>query len=83
MLYCTLRSVLYFFHLVVGRRPQGTLLGWFASAGSAARMVFPVMSGYVTHVASIDGVFIILCVVLGISMCFTFLARDTLENLIR
>jgi len=76
-------AVIGLFSKIVGRRPQGTLLGWFASAGSAARMVFPVMSGYVTHVASIDGVFIILCVVLGISMCFTFLARDTLENLIR
>lgn len=76
-------AVIGLFSKIVGRRPQGTLLGWFASAGSAARILFPVMCGYVVNIASIQVVFIILCVVLGLAMAFTFLAKDTLENLIR
>ena len=75
-------AVIGLFSKIVGRRPQGTLLGWFASAGSAARIVFPLMSGYVTQLASINVVFIILCVVLSLSILFTMLARETLENLI-
>jgi len=75
-------AVIGLFSKIVGRRPQGTLLGWFASAGSAARIVFPLMSGYVTQFASINVVFIILCVVLSISILFTMLARETLEKLI-
>lgn len=76
-------AVIGLFSKIVGRRPQGTLLGWFASAGSAARIVFPLMSGYVTQLASINVVFIILCVVLSLSILFTMLARETLQNLIR
>eukprot|EP00980_Cylindrotheca_fusiformis_P017314 scaffold5371_cov139-Cylindrotheca_fusiformis.AAC.2 len=37
-------AVIGLFSKIVGRRPQGTLLGWFASAGSFARLVFPITS---------------------------------------
>lgn len=38
-------KVLGLFSKVVGAQPQGTLLGWFGSAGSLARIVFPVIAG--------------------------------------
>jgi ceroid-lipofuscinosis MFS transporter 7 len=66
---------------VVGRRPQGTLLGWFASAGSLARMIFPIMSGYIAYYCKIDTLFLILTGVLLVSAAFTVWARETLTLL--
>jgi len=37
------------FSKIVGQRPQGTLQGLFASAGSLARIIFPIASGYISH----------------------------------
>ena len=76
-------AIIGLFSKIIGRKPQGTLLGWFATAGSAARIVFPLMSGYVAHLASINLVFHILCAVLSLSILFTILMRETLEGLIR
>ena len=76
-------AIIGLFSKIIGRKPQGTLLGWFATAGSAARVVFPLMSGYVAHLASINLVFHILCAVLSLSILFTILTRETLEGLIR
>lgn len=74
-------AVIGLFSKIVGRRPQGTLLGWFASAGSVARMAFPIMSGYVAGMSDMRIVFVILTCVLGVAMCFTLLARKTLTTL--
>lgn len=65
---------------VVGRRPQGTLMGWFASAGSFARITFPVMAGIV---AAIDmrNLFVILSAVLSVSTIFVIMSRKTLALL--
>ena len=38
-------QVLGLFSKVVGAQPQGALLGWFGSAGSLARIGFPVIAG--------------------------------------
>ena len=66
---------------VVGRRPQGTLLGWFASFGSLARMFFPVVSGYVTTYSSIQTLFGVLTCILIVSTAFVLCARETLTLL--
>ena len=66
---------------VVGRRPQGTLQGWFASAGSLARILFPVMSGYIAQYDDITTVFIVLFVVLVLSNIFVAMSARTLEAL--
>ena len=66
---------------VVGRRPQGTLQGWFASAGSLARIIFPVMAGYISQYDDITTVFILLCVVLVISNIFVAMSAKTLAAL--
>lgn len=74
-------AVMGIFSKIVGRRPQGTLLGWFASAGSLARMTFPIMSGYITHYTAFDILFIILAVVLGIAIAFTTISKNVLTKL--
>jgi hypothetical protein len=66
---------------VVGRRPQGELLGWFASAGSLARIIFPIMSGYVANFSSMEMVFATLVGVLLLSTAFILWARETLTLL--
>ena len=67
--------------LVVGRRPQGTLQGYFASAGSLARILFPVMSGYIAHYDDITTVFVVLFINLLISNIFVALSSKTLTTL--
>jgi ceroid-lipofuscinosis MFS transporter 7 len=66
---------------VVGRRPQGELLGWLASAGSLGRMFFPIMSGYIINYKNVECLFGIVVVVILISVGFLFWARHTLTIL--
>mmetsp|Transcript_32520 Transcript_32520/g.50436 ORF Transcript_32520/g.50436 Transcript_32520/m.50436 type:complete len:493 (-) Transcript_32520:216-1694(-) len=74
-------AVIGLFSKIVGRRPQGTLLGWFASAGSLARLAFPIMSGYVVNYKGIVFLFYILTVVLLVSTAVTLFNRKTLAFL--
>lgn len=74
-------AVIGLFSKVVGRRPQGTLQGWFASAGSLARIIFPVISGYISEYDDITTVFVLLFVVLVISNVFVALSAKTLTTL--
>lgn len=55
------------FSKIVGGRPQGALLGWFASAGSIARMGFPVLAGYVSSYLGSSWMFCVLIGVLGVA----------------
>ena len=71
------------FYIVVGRRPQGTLLGWFASAGSIARMTFPILSGYLAHWDGLIVLFYMLAGVLILSTILTMSHKTTLEQLSR
>jgi ceroid-lipofuscinosis MFS transporter 7 len=65
----------------VGRRPQGFLLGWFASAGSLARMAFPIMSGFISSYQGVDLLFTYLVVILTFAIGFVLWARNTLTFL--
>jgi len=48
-------AVIGMFSKITAGRPQGKLQGYFASAGSLARMTFPIVSGYIINV-TLDGV---------------------------
>jgi ceroid-lipofuscinosis MFS transporter 7 len=74
-------AVLGLFSKIVGRRPQGTLLGWFASAGSLARMIFPICSGYIMNYSSIQVLFMVLTTVLLASTLFVSYSHKTLSYL--
>merc|ERR1711865_388365 len=74
-------AVIGLFSKVVGRRPQGTLQGWFASAGSLARIIFPVISGYISEYDDITTMFILLFVILVTSNVFVALSAKTLTTL--
>ena len=64
--------------IVVGRRPQGKLLGWFASAGSLARVLFPIMSGYITKFEGDSALFVALVIVLSASIAFVWTYKNIL-----
>jgi len=55
-------------------------MGWFASAGSFARITFPVMAGFVAAVDMRD-LFIILASILTVSTLFVIMSRKTLALL--
>jgi ceroid-lipofuscinosis MFS transporter 7 len=55
-------------------------MGWFASAGSIARITFPVMAGFVAA-GNIRNLFVILASVLTASAFFVLMSRKTLALL--
>jgi len=64
-------AVIGLFSKIVGRRPQGTLQGMFASAGSLARIIFPITSGYISHYFGTTSLFILIISVLVLTIIFT------------
>lgn len=66
---------------VVGRRPQGTLQGWYASAGSLARILFPLLSGYILNFKNVETLFGIITFVLLLSAVFVLYSRKALTLL--
>ncbi|KAJ1462019.1 major facilitator superfamily domain-containing protein [Pelagophyceae sp. CCMP2097] len=61
-------AVIGWFSKATGKRPQGMLMGLFASAGSLARIVFPICSGFLAQHHGMDAVFIALSVLLGATL---------------
>ncbi|KAH8096499.1 major facilitator superfamily-like protein [Aureococcus anophagefferens] len=61
-------AVIGWFSKAMGRRPQGMLMGLFASAGSLARIVFPVCTGLVAVSFGSDAVFATLAALLGATL---------------
>eukprot|EP00542_Grammatophora_oceanica_P012086 CAMPEP_0194030568 /NCGR_PEP_ID=MMETSP0009_2-20130614/3999_1 /TAXON_ID=210454 /ORGANISM="Grammatophora oceanica, Strain CCMP 410" /LENGTH=527 /DNA_ID=CAMNT_0038670533 /DNA_START=44 /DNA_END=1627 /DNA_ORIENTATION=- len=74
-------AVIGIFSKIVGKRPQGTLLGWFSSAGSGSRVIFPLISGYVAGYNDITTLFWILTGVLLTATICTWISRTTLSLL--
>lgn len=74
-------AVIGLFSKIIGRRPQGLLLGWFASAGSLARMFFPIVSGYLSNYSDVSVMFWLLTFILVLSTVFVLASRDTLHKL--
>lgn len=74
-------AVIGLFSKIVGRRAQGTLQGWFASAGSLARILFPIMSGYIAQFDDITTVFKVLFGILALSNFFVTVSSPTLTAL--
>lgn len=60
-------AVIGWFAKAMGKRPQGLLMGLFASAGSVARVVFPIATGLVAQRVGMDAVFISIFVVLAVT----------------
>jgi len=62
-------AVIGWFSKAMKNRPQGMLMGLFASAGSLARIVFPICTGLVADSFGSDAVFATLATLLGATLC--------------
>jgi len=74
-------SSIALFSKIVGRRPQGTLQGLFASAGSLARIIFPIASGYITKLFGLQPLLVFIIVVILVCGGLTVQNKKTLEKL--
>lgn len=74
-------AVLGLFSKIVGRIPQGALMGWFSVVGAGSRVVYPIVSGYIVHYQNVGTLFIILIFTLGLAIAYVATNRATLSHL--
>ena len=58
--------------------PQGKLLGWFGSAGSVARILFPMLAGILAEFTNEFIIFGIMAILLIISIIVVYVFKDRL-----
>ncbi|CAM9556073.1 unnamed protein product, partial [Ectocarpus sp. 8 AP-2014] len=68
-------AVLALFSKVVGAQPQGTLMGWFGSAGAISRASFPVLAGVLCEVFGTSALFLFLVALLSVTFALLFTFR--------
>ena len=68
--------------MTVKNKPQGFLLGIFGSAGSLARIVFPIMTGFIATYFSADAVFGVLAALLGTTLAILVVYRAAFREAI-
>ncbi|CAM9297597.1 unnamed protein product [Discosporangium mesarthrocarpum] len=69
-------AVLGLFSKVVGKQPQGALLGWFGSAGSVARITFPIIAGVVSERLGTSTLFLFMVIILSTTFAILFIFRQ-------
>merc|ERR1712151_237626 len=74
-------SSISLFSKIVGRRPQGTLQGLFASAGSLSRIIFPIASGYISKLFGLEPLLVFIIVVILTCAAITVRNKKRLEKL--
>ena len=75
-------AVIGWFSKAMGKRPQGMLMGLFASAGSLARIVFPICTGVVADTFGSDAVFATLAALLGVTLVVLVAFQDKFRDAI-
>ena len=75
-------AVIGWFSKAMKQRPQGFLLGIFGSAGSLARIVFPICTGFIATYYSADAVFAVLAGLLGVTLVILVVFREALRDAI-
>ena len=75
-------AVIGWFSKAMKNKPQGFLLGIFGSAGSLARIVFPIMTGFIATYFSADAVFGVLAALLGTTLAILVVHRAAFREAI-
>ena len=75
-------AVIGWFSKAMKSRPQGMLMGLFASAGSVARIVFPICSGVASDLWGPDVVFACLAALLGATLVILVVKRRAFREAI-
>ena len=61
-------AVIGWFSKAMKNLPQGFFMGLFASAGSLARIIFPIATGVISEYHGTDAVFATLALLLGLTL---------------
>lgn len=72
-------SALGLYSKAAGSQPQGLLMGIFGSAGSGARIVFPILAGTTAQYLGFNVLFIILATCTLVTILFTQCGKKTLD----
>lgn len=75
-------SVLAMFTKIVNSGPQGQMNGWFASAGSAARVFFPILSGILSQIYGENLIFLIMSFILLFGIAGTVYFKESILNIV-
>jgi MFS family permease len=62
--------------------PQGKLLGYFGSAGSLARVIFPILAGVLTEYYGEKPIFVVMSILLLLSCAVFVRFRETIREVI-
>lgn len=74
-------AVLGMFSKVVGRVPQGELMGWFSIAGAGSRVVYPLASGYIVYNRDVGLLAGILIGTLAVSILYVLVNKREFAHL--
>lgn len=75
-------ALLGVFSKIMKSGPQGKLLGYFGSAGSLARVLFPLLAGVLTEFWSERAIFLLMACLLLLSCAAFVRFRQTISDVI-
>ncbi len=67
------RAELGMFSKITSKGPQGSLQGWFGSAGSLGGIIFPVMAGFLSEYVNDSAIYVFAASGLGLSIALVVL----------
>jgi len=67
---------------IVAKGPQGRIQGWFGSAGSSGRIVYPIMAGILTEYVNSSAIFIVAALGLVLSTIIVVKFEDKINSIL-
>jgi len=75
-------AALAMFSKIIDEGPQGQMLGWFASAGSSSRIIFPITSGIVSAYYGNYTIFFVCSVMMACSIAVSISFRKDIYTML-
>jgi MFS family permease len=75
-------AVLAMFSKIIDEGPQGQFLGWFASAGSASRIIFPITAGVLSVFYGDFYIFLICTAMISLSIAISLYFRRDIYSML-
>jgi ceroid-lipofuscinosis MFS transporter 7 len=75
-------AVLGVFSKIVSNGPQGELQGWFGSAGSLARVIFPLTAGLLTHYFYQSSIFVLANLILSLAVAGILIWKPKIDKIL-
>jgi len=76
-------ALLGLYSKIVKKGPQALMMGVFAAAGSVARIVFPLLAGYLSEIYNTESaIFFLMSIILFFSFTISFYFREKINTLL-